>query len=76
MKTLAAVQSETFGHVYTTAQFLEDVAEGYISPYDGFGYFHDGEKELTYYTVWDFDFENPSDFEQIKSCPYVIWYNK
>ena len=69
MKTIAEIQKETFAHVFTSAQFKFEVEVGNFIPYDGVGYFHDGENE-TDYCVWACD---EKDFEKY---PYVIWYNR
>ena len=45
MKSIEQVQSEEFGDVFTMEQFADMVEEGGIIPYDGNGYFHDGEKK-------------------------------
>ena len=71
MKSIEQVQSEEFGDVYTLEQFADMVEEGGIMPYDGNGYFHDGEKK-TDVSVWTRNLT----WDDIKNCPYVVWYNR
>lgn len=73
MKTKEQVKNEIddCGTVFTVAEFEKIVSHGCITNYDGFGYFHDGEKE-TEYSV----FSPNTKYEDIKDMPYVIWYNK
>ena len=76
MKTKEQVQKEGLvakcgGDVYTLEEFIEYVENGYFIPYDGIGYFHDGEKE-TDRCVWD----NSVTAEEVKKYPYVCWYNR
>lgn len=71
MKSIEQVQSEEFGDVYTLEQFADMVEEGGIIPYDGNGYFHDGEHK-TKLCVWD----ESLTYDDIKNCPYVVWYNR
>ena len=59
------------GDKYTREEFGRMIEEGLFIPYDGHGYFHDGEKE-TDISVWDTSL-TPQDVEKY---PYVIWYNK
>jgi hypothetical protein len=69
MKTIDQVQDEIgFGNVYTSEDFAEDVEYGGFTPYDGIGYYHDGEEE-THISVW-------SDLRLLHKYPYVCWYNK
>lgn len=71
MKTLKEVQAECFGDVFTLEKFMEYLENDYIIPYDGNGYFHDGEKE-TDISVW-----NPTiSWNDVKNYPYVTWYNR
>ena len=73
MKTKEQVQNEIgdSGTVFTVDEFDDAVSEGGITSYDGFGYFHDGEKET------DFSVFSPyTKYEDIKDMPYIIWYNK
>lgn len=60
-----------YGDVYTIKEFRKMVIDGTVSTYDGFGYFHDGEKEVDL-SVWD---ENLTA-EDIEKYKFVIWYNK
>lgn len=72
MKSKEQVQKETkYGDVYTLEEFIEYVEDGSFIPYDGVGYFHDGEKE-TDRCVWD---DNVT-VEEVKKYPYVCWYNR
>lgn len=70
--TLGEIKKNTFGNVYTIEDFITLCDDGYITPYDGVGYFHDGDKEtdisvfnttLRPEDVWDKYF-------------YIVWYNK
>lgn len=71
MKTREQVQAEIqFGDVYTFSEYCNLVAQGYLTPYDGIGYFHDGEKESNI-SVWNFKYD-----EVWGKYPYVCWYNK
>ena len=79
MKTKQEVEAELLhigdyvvGDVYTTLEFAEQVESGNINSYDGYGRFHDGEKE-TDIDVWT---HNLFYDEVIAKYPYVIWYNK
>ena len=76
MKSKEQVQKEGLvakcgGTVYTTEEFFECVKAGGFIPYDGDGFFHNGQKE-TNRSVWATDL---SLIELIK-YPYVCWYNK
>lgn len=72
MKSKEQVQKETkYGDVFITEEFAQDVEHGSFIPYDGTGYFHDGENE-TNRCVWD----NSVTAEEVKKYPYVCWYNK
>lgn len=71
MKTFEQVEQETkWGDVFTSADFKKEAEKGNFIPYDGNGYFHDGEKE-TDYCIWCV--EDEAEFDKY---PYVIWYNK
>lgn len=68
MKTLEEIKKEMdFCDIYTTDEFIEEVILGNINELDGFGYFHDGEKE-TKISCWE--------EQEAKKYPYVCWYNK
>ena len=72
MKTIKEVQAECeYGRVMTTKEFCQEVADGCINSFDGYGRFHDGEKE-TDISVWN----ELLIWEDIKKYPYVCWYNK
>jgi hypothetical protein len=72
MKSQEQVQKETeYGDVFTIEEFAHDVKLGCITPYDGVGYFHDGENK-TNRCVWD----DSVTAEEVKNYPYVCWYNK
>lgn len=76
MKTKEQVQSEGMvakcgGAVFTFEEFFQKVKDGSLLPYDGDGYFHDGEKE-TQLSVWGKFFS----LLDLKKYPYVCWYNK
>ena len=72
MKTKQQIENEiSYGDVYTLEEFFQEVKIGGFIPYDGDGYFHDGEEE-TSRSVWS---SNLSLLE-LKHYPYVCWYNK
>ena len=71
MKTKEQAQSECRGAVFTLEEFYQYVKRGCFIPYDGSGYFHDGEKE-TDRSVWDEDLS----LIELKKYPYVCWYNR
>lgn len=72
MKTIEEIKAEqSYGDVYTREDFECLVRKGWFIPYDGIGRFHDGENE-TNISVWDKTL-TPDD---VKSYPYVCWYNK
>ena len=71
MKTKEQVQSECRGAVFTLEEFYQYVKDGDFIPYDGSGYFHDGEKK-TNRSVWSKDLS----LLELKKYPYVCWYNK
>lgn len=45
MKTIEQVRTEEETDVYTLGEFLRLYSCGALIPYDGYGYFHDGEKK-------------------------------
>ena len=55
----------------TTKEFCQEVANGFYNSFDGYGCFHDGEKE-TNISVWN----RLLTWDDIKKYPYVCWYNK
>ena len=80
IKTIEQIESElTCGEVFTTEQFTYYAEHNCINEYDGFGYFHDGEKE-TDFNVWDTEspiYDTVTTWEDLlEKYPYVIWYNK
>ena len=69
MKTIEQIQSElTNGTVFTYEKFFQLVGDKYITPYDGSGYYHDGENK-TNISVWDMS-------HRWNKYPYVVWVNK
>lgn len=77
MKTKEQVQKETtIGDVFKTADFTEHIIDGLFIPYDGYGFFHDGEKN-TDINVWDATTgEYRWDLAKTNKYPYVIWFNR
>lgn len=75
MKTKKEIAAEheilSEDEIYTREEFEELVDCGAFIPYDGIGYFHDGEDE-TEVSVWD-ETLTPEDVEKY---PYVCWYNR
>lgn len=64
------------GDMFTIEDWLEDVKNGYLIDYDGFGCFSDGKNVLK-------GFENmiyPSDVEKPNFNPekftHIVWYNR
>lgn len=73
MKSKKQVQAEEkIGDVFETDVFTEYVKDGCFIPYDGYGYYHDGEKE-TEIEVFD---GGIYDVALSKKYPYVIWFNR
>lgn len=72
MKTIERVRTEEETDVYTLGEFLRLYGCGALIPYDGYGYFHDGEKK-TDICVWD---ESLDIDYVLDNCPYVVWYNR
>lgn len=71
MKTKEQVQLECRGDVFTLEEFYQCVKDGEFIPYDGIGYFHDGEKK-TNRSVWSEDLS----LLELSKYPYVCWYNR
>lgn len=70
-KTLEQIQAEIDnGDVLTFEEFFDEVGNVF-HPYNGSGYFHDGQQE-TDISVWS----RMLSLLEIKKYPYVIWYNK
>ena len=65
--TLEEVQKNCTGTVFTSHEFWKDVHRGYLTPYDGFGNYHDGVQEITSPDIWE---------EPEAIYPYICWYNK
>lgn len=76
IKTIEQIREETkVGDVFTLKEFMEVVERGCINDYDGFGYFHDGDKETDINVFGDIWYKFEVD-DVLKRYPYVIWYNK
>ena len=72
MKTLQQVKRENpLSTVMTTQEFCQEVLTRHIIPFDGFGYYHDGEKE----TNTKVDFIPGIIWRYKDKYPYVCWYN-
>ena len=71
MKTKEQIQAEIIGDIYTLDEFIELINDGYITSYDGWGYFHDGENK-TNFEVYD----DSLTWGDVKDFPYVVWVNK
>lgn len=72
MKDLESVQAELEADgcvVYKADEFRQLNKSGWLTPWDGYGYLHNGEWE-TDIDVWD-----KSEWDD-KVYPYVCWYNK
>lgn len=73
MKTKDEIKNELkYGEVFAREEFERLAKLEYFIPYDGDGYYHDGEKELTDKSVWDKSIK-PSEKRKYH---YVVWYNK
>ena len=79
MKTIEELKAELNCDIYTTEKFNNLIDDGYFIPYDGNGYFHNGEQE-TNISVWDDSyFENMTSDEInnfLSKHPYITWYNR
>lgn len=62
----------TENDIFTIPEFISMFIDGSIRSCDGVGYFHDGEKEIRDFTVWD----TTISWDAIKKFPYICWYNK
>lgn len=72
MKTKEQIQEEIeYTDVFTIEEFAEQVNDGLINSFDGYGYLHDGVRE-TRINVWD----ETLTYEDVIKYPYVCWYNK
>ena len=67
MKALAIVAKYGFGDCYSLDDFMEEVRAGMFTPYDGDGYFYDGEGNQVG-NVWDSYIPENAEF--------VLWFNK
>lgn len=61
------------GDIVSREEFAEWVSEGYVSSYDGQGFYYDGEYE---YMPVDADNAENVICPVYANFPYVIWYNK
>jgi len=75
MKTIEQIAAEheilDIGDIFTLEEFMHLHELGFITSYDGRGYFHNGENE-TDISVWD----ETITLEEAKKYPYICWYNK
>ena len=55
----------------TVAEYVDNVKRKLLIPYDGFGYYHDGENETK--EMVSFDYEDVLKY--VEKYPYVCWYN-
>ena len=73
MKTRKQIQKEIPNcTVMTLNEFIKDVKRGYLTPYDGYGYFHDGDKETDRPVMFGYGALVAANI----TYPYVCWYNK
>lgn len=52
MKSINQIKEKCIGEVFTLDEFMDCIEVGFFNPYDGDGYFRDGENE-TDMNVWD-----------------------
>lgn len=72
MKTKQEIEKECYCKCYTVKEYKEDVEFKYLTAYDGFGLYHNGEKETNLETSF-----NVKDIEKYKNkYPYVCWHNR
>lgn len=67
MRALAIVARYDFGDCYRIKDFMEEVHRGMFTPYDGDGYFYDGDGNQVG-NVWDSYIPENAEF--------VLWFNK
>lgn len=72
MKTIKQINNEVFGDCFSIKEFAECVKCKEFIPYDGYGFYHDGEKE----TEEMVSFNYKDILAHKNQYPYVIWYNK
>lgn len=73
MKTAKEIEMEIgYGECFKTAEFAELVRSGSLIPYDGLGYYHNGENETDIPASFDYN----SVLRASEEYPYVCWYNK
>lgn len=84
MKTLDQLKSECESWrkdcIYPSKVVLNWIGDGFITPYDGDGYAHNGEEYLRDISIFDL-IEREQDAgttfnEFIEKYPYIAWYNK
>lgn len=56
-----------------TEEFLEDVKHGFLTEYDGIGYYVDKDR---YQSETQVSFDTKTIKEMAKTYPWVLWYNK
>lgn len=72
MKTISQINEELHCDCMTIKKFASYVKRRVFIPYDGFGYYHDGENETEIKVSFDYD----DIMSHVKEYPYVCWYNK
>lgn len=73
MKPIEQIREECkHASIMTIDEFIGAMEAGYISPYDGIGYYHDGEKE----TEVKVEFWKIAILNARYTYPYICWYNK
>lgn len=72
MKTIKDIEKECEGMVFKLEDFINYVKSGFITDYDGIGYFHDGEEEIDISGIFCCDENILKTYIEI--YPYVCWY--
>ena len=70
--TKEEIQKSCIGEVFTIEEFAEEVCDGGINSNDGYGYFHDGEKEIREIDIFGMNLTETD----LRKYPFVCWYNK
>lgn len=66
-------KSDCPGMPMRTEEFLEDVKRGFLTDYDGIGYYVDKDR---YQSETPVSFDIKAIKEMAKTYPWVLWYNK
>ena len=73
MKTIQEIEQEyPWANVFTFDDFVRHVNNGYITSYDGVGYFHNGREETDLVVNVSLIASNTALRNRY---PYICWYN-